>query len=106
MPLAAAAMMESTCGCGLHRDEDSWTHETSLAPDLAATTVHEMETVMRIIFLLAITLVAGIAGFFAGGYTYNLGHPARPAPTGVGRGSPFGGLQASERAVGNALDRL
>src|SRR5687767_10404606 len=60
---------------------------------------------MRIVSLLAITLLGGVAGFFAGGYAYNLGHPSRPSPGGVAPGSRDRGLQAAHLAVGDALER-
>jgi hypothetical protein len=60
---------------------------------------------MRIVTLLAITLLGGVAGFFAGGYAYNLGHPSRSTPSGAGPGLRDRGLQAAHLAVADALER-
>jgi len=60
---------------------------------------------MRILALLALTLLGGAAGFFAGGYSYNLSHPIRSAPGRSGAGSPHGELQAAHRGVTSALER-
>jgi hypothetical protein len=62
---------------------------------------------MRIIILLTITLLGGVAGFFVGGYGYNFSHPSpttRVVLSGPRPGSQLRGLRAAARGVGDALD--
>jgi hypothetical protein len=64
---------------------------------------------MRIITLLGITLLGGVAGFFVGGYSYNFVHPIRTtqathAPRGGEPDSQLKGLQVAVRGTGDALE--
>lgn len=66
--------------------------------------------VMRVVFLLAITILGGVAGSFAGGYTYNHRNPPRPRPPLVAPGEPgiaaqFRNIQILQGESSDALDR-
>src|SRR4051794_36726353 len=63
---------------------------------------------MRIVLLLAITLLGGVAGVFVGGSGYNLAHPIRNTPPRAipgGPGSQLRGLQGAHQGVADALER-
>lgn len=60
---------------------------------------------MRIIVLLAITLIGGVVGLFAGVHLYDLSHPIRTDPGGASAGTPYGSLQSAHRGVADALER-
>jgi hypothetical protein len=60
---------------------------------------------MRTLILLLATLTGGIAGYFAGGYSFNAAHPAAPIAAPSPTGNPLHGLQSAQARVAAALDR-